>query len=112
MPLSARTGGFKSRMKKRLTRFVLVIAISFFVPLPSAYLDYHDLGEADFFARDICFENPDQENLLMDQHHKSNALLSAAFSNRLPPFIEVSEQSPLFSLSACSLDQKTFILRC
>jgi len=112
MPLSGMTGSFKSHMKKRLIRVILIISISFFVPLLSAYLDYHDLGEADLFARDICFENPDQENLLIDQHNKSNALVSSAFSNGLPPFIEVSEQFPLFPFTACSLDQETFILRC
>ena len=112
IPLSRMDDGFKSRMKKRLIRVVLVISISFFVPVLSAYLDYYDLGETGCFTRDVCFENPDQENLVIDQHNQSNTFLSSAFSNRLGPFIENWDPFPLFSFPACSFDQDTFILRC
>jgi hypothetical protein len=102
----------KLRIKRRLTQIFLVILISLSIPLFSAYLDYYDLAEGDFLFCDIGFENPDQENLLIDQQSESKVFISSAFSTMLPPAIDFLEQFTHFSFPTCSLDQKTFILRC
>jgi hypothetical protein len=109
---AGRPGGFKSYSKKRLIQIVLVFLISFSVPLLSAYLDYCDLREADFLSCDICFENPDQDNLLIDQHSEFKVLLSSAFSIRFLPGIDFLEPFPLSSFITYSVDPKTSILRC
>jgi hypothetical protein len=105
-------GSFKSNPKKRLIQIVLVFLISFALPLLSAYFDFCDLSEADFLSRDICIENPDQDNLLIDQHNESRVLTSEASTMRFPPEIDLLEQFPLVSFIKYSLDPETFILRC
>lgn len=115
MPRPAKAGwpgSFKSHSKKRLIQIVLVFLISFSIPLLSAYLDYCDLREADFLSCDICFENPDQDNLLIDQHSESKVLLSSAISIRFLPGIDFLEQFLLSSFITYSVDPKTSILRC
>jgi hypothetical protein len=49
----------------------LAIAISFFISLSPAYFHYCNLTEADLFSTDLSFENPDQENPLVDQQKGS-----------------------------------------
>jgi hypothetical protein len=99
-------------MKRGLTQILLFILITLFIPLYSAYLDYCDLAEADLLCCDMSFENPDQENLLIDQQDESKVFLSSGFSMHFPPGIDLLEQLPYLSFTTCSLDQKTFILRC
>jgi hypothetical protein len=99
-------------MERRLNRIVLVILISFSIPLLSAYLAYYDLTEAYLLSNDICLENSDEENLLMDQHDESKLFISSPSSVRFPPGITFLEQFPRFPFITFSLDQKTFILRC
>lgn len=107
-----RPGSFKSNPKKRLIQIVLVFLISLALPLLSAYFDFCDLSEADFLSRDICIENPDQDNLLIDQHNESRVLISGASTMRFPPGIGFLEQFPFVSSIKYSLDPETFILRC
>jgi len=106
--------GLRLGMKKRLrlTQFFLAILISIFIPLFSAFLDYYELADADFLSRNINFENPDQENLLIDQHDEFKVFISCASPNRFLPELELLEQFPLSPSATCSLDQKTFVLRC
>lgn len=104
--------GFKSHSRKRMIQIVLVFLISFSILLLSAYLDYCDLREADFLSRDISFENPDQDNLLTDQHNESKVLISSAFPIGFPPGIDFLEPFSLFNFPTYSPDSKTFVLRC
>ena len=100
-------------MEKRLIQITLVFLISFFIPALSAYLGYYDLRETDFLSCDICFENSDQDNLLIDQGNESKVILSSASSiMKCLPEIDFLEHFPLFSFLTYSLGQKTFILLC
>jgi len=95
-----------------MVQIVLVLLISFSLYLLSAYLNYRDLSEADFVTRDICFENPDQDNLLADQHDESKVLISTASSMKFPERIDFVEQSPAVLFSTPFVSSETFILRC
>ena len=99
-------------MKRSLAQILLAVFISLSIPLFSAYLDYCDLAEADFFACDMSFENPDQDNLSIDPQNESEVFLSSAFSVTSTLSLDLLGQLPHFSFTTCSLDQKTFTLRC
>lgn len=99
-------------MKRRLPQTFLVIAISLFIALFSAYHVYLDLDDADIFSSEINFGNPDQENLLPDQHNASKIFLSGTSSIRFSTPLGLLGQVPLLSFITCSLDQKTSVLRC
>jgi len=99
-------------MKRRLTQVFLVILITLSISLLSAYLDYYDLAEADFLSWNIVFENPDQENLLLDQQIEFKVFISSVFSLIFREIIDLSEHLPRFTFTRYSLDQKTFIPRC
>lgn len=99
-------------MKRSLAQILLAISISLSIPLFSAYLDYHDLAEADFFACDMSFENSDQDNLSIDPQNESEGFLSSAFSLTSNLSLDLLGQLPRLSFTTCPLDQKTFTLRC
>jgi hypothetical protein len=104
--------GLEPRMKRRLTQVFLVILITLSISLLSAYLDYYDLAEADFLSRNISFENPDQENLSIDQRVEFKVFISSVFSLIFHEVIDLSEQFLRFTFTRFSFEQKTFILRC
>lgn len=58
--------------RKHKTQILLVIAISFLLPLLSACIDYYVLTEADFFNV-LQFENPDLDCLLLCKEQKFTA---------------------------------------
>jgi hypothetical protein len=99
-------------MKKSLAQILLAIFISLSIPLFSAYFDYHDLAEADFFACDMSFENSDQDNLSIDPQNESEVFLSSAFSVTCTLSLDLPGQLSRLSFIPCPLDQKTFTLRC
>jgi hypothetical protein len=99
-------------MKRRLTQIALVVLITLFISFLSAYLDYYDLAEADFLSRNISFENPDQENLLIDQQIEFRVFMSSAFSLIIHEIIDFSERLPHLTFEPSSLERKIFILRC
>ena len=99
-------------MKRRLTQIVLAILITLSISLLSAYLDYYDLAEADFLSWNMRFENPNQENLLLDQQIEFKAFISSVLSLIFHEVIDLSEQLPRLTFTGSSFDQKTFILRC
>jgi hypothetical protein len=99
-------------MKKNLAQNLLVILISVCIPLFSAYLQCHDLAGTDFFASDTGFENSDQDNLSMDRQDESEGALTGTLSAISTPSFDLLRQLPHVSFTACSLEQKTFTLRC
>jgi len=105
-------GSFNSRSFQRMVQIVLVLLISVSLYLLSSYLNYRDLSEADFVTRDICFENPDQDNLLTDQYNESKVFISIASSMKFPGRIDFVEQSPAVLFTKPFLNPETFILRC
>jgi len=99
-------------MERKLAPIFLVLLISLSIPLFSAYLDYHELTGVGFLACDISFESPDQDNPPNDRQNGSEVFLSIVSSIRFPPRINLSEPFTYFPSATCSLDQKTFVLRC
>jgi hypothetical protein len=99
-------------MKKRITQTFLVIAISLFIPIISTYLHYYDLEETDFLSNSMSYENPDQENLFIDQKSDSKLFLPSAFSIVFPSAIDLLEQPSHFPFTICSVDQIALVLRC
>ena len=111
-PEQGKATGSKLPMERRLTPFFLVILIFLSIPLFSTYLDHCELTGVGLLVCDISFENPGQDNLSMDRLTESEVLLSNASSIRYPPGMNLSEQFAYFPSARCSLDEKTFILRC
>jgi hypothetical protein len=99
-------------MKRGVIQTLLVIAISLFLLIFPTCLHYYDLVEADFLCVDLGFENPDQEIPLMIEQNESKVFISSAFSIVFPLEIILFEQFHHFPITVCSLDQKTFVLRC
>jgi len=99
-------------MKRRPTQIVLVILITLSISLLLAYRDYYDLAEADFLSWNMRFENPDQENLLLDQQIEFKVFISNVFSLIFHEVIDLSEHLPRFTFPQPSFNQKAFILRC
>ena len=101
-------------MKRRLSliRISLVILISIFIPLLSAYLDYSDLGDVNFPTRNRGFENPDQGDLLVAQQNEPKLFTSGFFSIALRLGIDLLGEFFHFTFQTPSSDQSTIILRC
>jgi hypothetical protein len=101
-------------MKRRLglIRFPLVILISIFIPLLSAYLGYSDLADVDFPSHDRSFENPDRVDLLVAQRNEPKLFTSGFFSIALRPEIDLLEAFSHFTFQTPPSDQETTILRC
>jgi len=99
-------------MKSGSAQIFLIIAISLFIPMFSACAHYCNLAEANLFSADLSFENPDQEDLLVDHHKESKAPVSSVFSVILLPRVHLFDQLPRFFISAPSFDEENFVLRC
>jgi hypothetical protein len=99
-------------MKRGIIQTFLVIAISLFIPIFPAYLHYCNLAEADLLSLDLCIENPDQENLLIDQQNESKVFISSSFCIIFASGINFLEQLFRFPFTKYFLDQKTSVLRC
>ena len=101
-------------MQRRLSliRASLVILISIFIPLLSAYLDYSDLADYDFPSCDRSFENPDQVDLLVAQQDEPKLFTWGFFSVAVRPGIDALEPFSHFAFQTPPSDQETTILRC
>jgi hypothetical protein len=100
------------KTRLRLIQFPLVILISVFTPLLSAYLDYSDLADVDFPSQDRSFENPDQMDLLVAQQKEPRLFISGFFPIALRPGIGLLEPFSHVTVQTPSCDQETTILRC
>ncbi len=93
-------------------RTVLVIGISFFMPLFLAYSHNCALSEADFLSPGLQFENTDQENSCLVDHHKSELADSSGYTTAILPQMDLFDQT-LYSCTQSRLnDQKALVLRC
>lgn len=101
-------------MKKRLKRIqvFLVIVISFFVLGFTAYFHYCNLAGVDFHSPDLSFENPDQDNLLIDHLNELKIFGSNGLSDVFLLTRNILEQLPLIGFEKPSLEQNTVTLRC
>jgi hypothetical protein len=100
------------KRRLRLIRFSLVIFISIFIPLLSAYLDYSGLADVDFPSYDRSFENPDPADLPVARQNEPKLFSPGFFSIGLCPGIDFLEQFSHFVFQTPSSHQETAILRC
>jgi len=100
------------KRRLRLIRFSLVIVISIFIPLLSAYLDYSDLADVDFPSPDRSFENPDPVDLPVARQNEPKLFTSGFFTIALCPGVGLLEQFFHFTFQTPSSDPETTILRC
>ncbi len=98
-------------MKRKLkTKIILVIAISFLLPLHSAYMDYYVLIEADFLSAYPKFENTDLNCLLLCEKQKFTA--SAGFSSTFWVAGDLIGYLSSFYFPVTFPQVKTLVLRC
>jgi len=90
----------------------LAVTISFFLLVFSGYLYYHNLGETNFFSADLSFENPDQENALVDQQKEFRVSVLNFFSFPFLPEASLFEQFLGFSYQIPSLERQRLVIRC
>ncbi len=91
---------------------LIIILISFFIPLFSAYTDYQDLIDFDFPSQTRRFENPDQVDLLVAQRNEPKLFISDLVSITIRTGVDLLEQFSRLSLQTPSSGQETTILRC
>lgn len=99
----------KSRSKK--LNFILILVISFFIPLFSTYLEYPNLSGTLFLSDDMSFEDTYDEDFSICEND-FNALVPMAFSIILFQSDNLIEQCYLFSSPITSHSQNKPILRC
>ena len=97
---------------KRMMQFFLVIAISFFILTPPAYLRYSNLSEAKFLSSDLGFENTDRENRTPDNENDLKVFGPTAFFIISLLGTHLFEQSLHLFPQTFSLRHQTFRLRC
>ena len=99
-------------MKAKLSRILIAVTVSLLVLLFPAYLRFADLADDDLFSADLGFENPDNDNPLIDEHKELKVFVSGAFIGLL--FLEIStfEHIVCFSSFIDQFVQEPFVLRC
>lgn len=90
----------------------LVIVTSFFVLGFPAYFRYCNLAATDVRSADLSFENPDQDNLPINQPSELKISGTNGWAGVLLLKGSVFEQLPLISFERSSLVQKILTLRC
>lgn len=101
-------------MEKRFKglQIFLLIAISFLILAPPAYLRFAKLSEANFFPSDLIFENPDQRDGESDSGKELNTFGPSVSSIIFFPGCDLMVQFFHFIPEAPSPRQKAFTLRC
>jgi hypothetical protein len=102
--------GFPNVKKKHQIRIFLVIAISLFLPLLSAYMDYYVLMEADFLSASPKFENTDLDCLLLNKKEKFTVF--SGFSYAFWVASNLIEHLSGFYYQVTCPQVKTPVLRC
>ena len=99
-------------MKIKPSRIFVASMISLFVFLFPAYVRFADLADDNLIPSDLGFENPDDNNPLLDGHKELKVFVSATFFNIFFLEINTFEHTPCFSFLADPFDQKPFVLLC
>ena len=99
-------------MKAKLPRILIALTVSLLVLLFPAYLRFADLADDDLFSADLGFENPDNDNPLIDEHKELKVFVSATFIDILFLEINIFEHIAWFSSFIDQFDQELFVLRC
>jgi len=99
-------------MKRKLIKIILVMAISFAIPVSSASFCYYSLASADFISHSQKLETSDQEFLLAASVSRFKVYGSSSFSTISVLCINPIKQIPLFPFLTTPFNQRTSILRC
>ena len=99
-------------MKVKLSRVFVALMISVLVFLFPAYVRFADLADDDLFPSDLSFENPDDNNPLIDEHKELKVFVSATSFDIFFLEINTFEHIPCFFLLIDPFDRKTFVLLC
>ena len=99
-------------MKPKVSRIFIALTISLLIFLFPAYLRFADLADDDLFSSDLSFENPDEDNPLINQDKELKVFVSATFFDIFFVEINTFERIPCFSFLIDPFDQKPFVLRC
>jgi len=99
-------------MKSKSAQILLIITISVYILVTSAYGQYYCLAAADFISHNPKLENFDQEYLSASDQGELKASGSGGLfkGSQLSTYL-IELLSHIFSLLS-SFDQKTLILRC
>lgn len=98
--------------RKDIVRVFLVLVVSFLVLGFPIYFYCYNLVGVDFRSSDLSFENPDNENPLIDLPNESKILGSNGFSGVFLLARNIFELLPLIGFPSPSLDQNNPTLRC
>ncbi len=98
--------------RDRKIYFLLAAVIPFIIPVNSVFIDYFNLTAAEVPSADLCFENPDQDDLYAGDRNEFRVFGLTASAGML-----LMEGNPLNKVphpfsQAPSFDQKTIMLRC
>ena len=98
-------------MKRNFLFSLLIIAVSFLLPLSGVYSCYNVVVEADFLTNGVKFEAVDKDNLLLDKQNLAG-MIPAPFSSLF--FLKDNFFEPCFdsSFSIPALHQTSMLLRC
>jgi len=99
-------------MKVKPSRIFVALVISVFVFLFPAYVRFADLADDDLFPSDLSFENPDDDNPLIDEYKELKVFVSEIFFDIFYLEINTFEHIPSFSFLIDPFDQKPFVLLC
>ena len=99
-------------MRKKCKKVsILAVIFSLWVPLFIGYLNYDGYGEVDLLSPNLIFENPDQENLLVDQG-KGKVFVTGLDSFGILEMSNISDPYLHFLLPSVSLAPLSVPLRC
>jgi len=99
-------------MKRKFIKIILVMAISFAIPVSSVSFCYYSLASADFVSHGLKFETFDQEFLIAISVSRLKVFGSSSFSIISALCINPIKQIPLFPFLTSPFNQRTSILRC
>jgi hypothetical protein len=102
---------FNTMRRPKRMNFILILAISFFIPLFSTYLQYNNLSGTAFFSAEMSFEDPGDEDISLLQG-ESRELVPASFSVILLLGTHLIEQPYFLSSRFTSHTRNKSILRC
>jgi hypothetical protein len=98
--------------RKHKVYFFLAIIFSFIMLVMPVYIHYSNLSEADVSSRDLCFENPDQDNLWAGDKDESRVFGLNAPCDTLPLARDLLKMVYVSFSQTPSFDQNAIILRC
>ena len=97
--------------KHRAISTFLVVGISLIFSMASAYSDYNDLIEVDFFTRGVKYEAADIDDLLVDKQINLD-FIQAEFSAIGSLEIDLHGLLIVSSFQVVSIDPPLSVLRC